>query len=715
MRLSVVISAFNEGAVLLRTVEDLLPSALALGGEILVVDDGSTDGSGESVARRFPTVRVVRQDTRQGVARSKAAGATSARGDVLLFVDGHVKVEPEAVRRLVEDVEAAGDGVAVTPAVAALDVRAWRTDTSTVGHGYEFDLLTLDCRWRRLDELRRVRDAPGDLYESPAFIGCAVAMSRSWYHTLWGFDRRMRTWGVEDLDLSLKCWLMGGRILHDPRALVAHRFRDVFDVYDVPAHDVVVNELLLARKAFTSSVWERWLARRQDRAMLVLPDVPEGVWARAWTLFDRVRDDVDTERTYLHGHRARDEFWYASRFGLTWPTLAGAVAAAHAVVHASPSPSQGPPPPPTVEIQVNQSPGTSDDLVRGLCLHPPARSLVNCRIRLTSASAAPVTIFLSDPSGRLNFPAPGVTSKTVTLPVSQAFVTFQVSGDGPSAALGDAVIEARVGSAAGPVCGRRGMSVVSVSPAQMVLTQGGNYTLVGNSYGVAGGVAVSFDSSGRLLPAGVDCSAPQLTTLRTAIMQESSNFMITTTWDTPTIAWAASAASGTAVTVPASMIQTTTYDPTVAQPVNDGLAGAAPLYSRDAAALTRPLSCPGGAVAHSNDTPSHTAPPTLQQPVTSGGATVGTVTWTHRVGTSRKEHFRTFAVAFNTATNRFCALRQAAWDLDVSTQHAGPQHAAVSADGPATVTPATGVQANNAATRTVTAAAGPATVNFTKP
>jgi hypothetical protein len=265
-----------------------------------------------------------------------------------------------------------------------------------------------------------------------------------------------------------------------------------------------------------------------------------------------------------------------------------------------------------------------------------------------------------------------------------------------------------VGSATGPVCGTKRVTVVSFNPAAMILTQGGNYGFVGNSYTVPGGVAVSYSSSATIHPSGVDCSVPQLTTLRVGIMQESSNFIITTTYDSPTITWAPGVPSGFTVTVPTSLRFTTSYDPSVAQPVNDGLAGASPLYSKAPAALRRSLGCPGGAAATSNDTPSHDVTPTLSLPF----VTVGTVTWT-LVNTTRREHFRTFCVIFNTSTNQFCALLQAVWDLNVDSLAAN-QHATVTSDTPATANPAVGVQANSAPTTETTASvAGDTTI--TKP
>lgn len=318
MRASIVIAACNEGDALVRTLESCIEAAPP-DCELVVVDDASSDGSAAMAAECFPIVRLVRQDRRTGASPSKALGARQARGERLVFMDAHCKPEPGAIMRLLEAAERHEDAI-ITPAIAPLDVAQWRTDLSQLGHGYAFDLQRFECGWLPLDELRSVDG--GSLYESPALIGCACAVSRDLYQRLWGFDPHMRSWGVEDLDFGLKAWLLGARILHEPRAVVGHRFRSSFDNYEVPIEDLLMNQLRMARKQFTPAVWESWLDSTRARVERQVDGHPEGVWARTWNLFEANRRSVERERSYLQSHRLHDEFWYARRFGLDWPRLA---------------------------------------------------------------------------------------------------------------------------------------------------------------------------------------------------------------------------------------------------------------------------------------------------------------------------------------------------------------------------------------------------------
>ncbi|HUY88541.1 MAG TPA: galactosyltransferase-related protein, partial [Pirellulales bacterium] len=214
-----------------------------------------------------------------------------------------------------------------------------------IGHGYFLELEEFHCGWLPLGELRGTWKGPRKFYESPALIGCALAVGRELYENLGGFDPNMRYWGVEDLDFGLKSWLMGCPILHDPDAVIGHRFRAAFDNFSVPMEHLLANQLRMARKNFTEATWSDWVDRCRARHVGRIADHPEGLWALAWELFQAGRASVEHERTMLLGHRRHDEFWYAERFGLEWPRLASTAAGSlpqALFVEPSPSPSPAP-------------------------------------------------------------------------------------------------------------------------------------------------------------------------------------------------------------------------------------------------------------------------------------------------------------------------------------------------------------------------------------
>lgn len=324
MRASLIIAAHNEGESLMHTLQTCDDSAVDFEYETIVVDDASTDGSVDRALSSFPHIRATRTSTRTGASPAKALGASLASGDVLIFLDGHTNPEPGALNRLAEDVEALDGQAVITPTLSQLDVGTWRNTPDQRGHGYALDLRSMSASWQPLADMNVFQAAGRRFYESPTLVGCALAVSRSLYERLRGFDPHMRVYGVEDLDFGLKAWLMGFRVLHDPVPVVGHRFRTVFDNYTVPVEQVLANQMRMARKNFTESVWSQWLDEARTRNMGRLPDRPEGLWARAWELFKRDYGSVEQEKAYLQARRTRDEIWFAEYFGLDWPALLAA-------------------------------------------------------------------------------------------------------------------------------------------------------------------------------------------------------------------------------------------------------------------------------------------------------------------------------------------------------------------------------------------------------
>jgi len=83
----------------------------------------------------------------------------------------------------------------------------------------------------------------------------------------------------------------------------------------------MANQLRMARKNFTETIWSYWVQAARERFSQASLDVPEGIWARGWALFEAGRESVEQERAYLLAHRVHDEFWYARYFALDWPQV----------------------------------------------------------------------------------------------------------------------------------------------------------------------------------------------------------------------------------------------------------------------------------------------------------------------------------------------------------------------------------------------------------
>lgn len=90
--ISVVIPAYNERSRLPRTLDEILPflTGRFRSFEVIVVDDGSSDGTGDEVREkvvRHPEVRLLTQPVNLGKGAAVRRGCLEARGDFVLFMD----------------------------------------------------------------------------------------------------------------------------------------------------------------------------------------------------------------------------------------------------------------------------------------------------------------------------------------------------------------------------------------------------------------------------------------------------------------------------------------------------------------------------------------------------------------------------------------------------------------------------------------------------
>jgi glycosyltransferase involved in cell wall biosynthesis len=103
-RLSVVIPVYNERA----TIEEVLKrvQAVPLDKEVVVVDDGSTDGTGELLrGLHDPDVRVIVQTPNRGKGAALRRGFAEARGAIVIVQDADLEYDPADYAQLLEPIE----------------------------------------------------------------------------------------------------------------------------------------------------------------------------------------------------------------------------------------------------------------------------------------------------------------------------------------------------------------------------------------------------------------------------------------------------------------------------------------------------------------------------------------------------------------------------------------------------------------------------------
>lgn len=221
--ISVVIPTWN-GLELLEMSLPPLVEALRVHGnpddEIIVVDNGSEDGTVEALARRadeFPGVRVIALDRNEGYGGATNRGAADAKNPALLFLNNDMVVEPDFVQPLLDVFGEEPDVFGVSCQIDFMDPDRPRWETGKV-HAEQRNGLVRLFHLDRFDEDK--------IY--PIFFagGGASAFDRERFRGLGGFDEAVFSpVYIEDVDLGYRAWKRGWPSLLAPKSRVHHKHR----------------------------------------------------------------------------------------------------------------------------------------------------------------------------------------------------------------------------------------------------------------------------------------------------------------------------------------------------------------------------------------------------------------------------------------------------------------------------------------------------------
>ncbi len=285
MRPCVVVVAHNEGDELPATVDAMLATTPA-DTEIIVVDDQSDDGSPERV-QEAPGLTVLRTTARGGVTGSRNFGAAAATGDVLIFSDGHVRTEPNWLEGLMAGFEDPAVGAAA-PVVSSLD------GTGYPGYGFTWRSPKLGTAW-----LTKPAERPEPV---PMLCGCFMAVRRTTFEGLGGFDAGLTLWGMEDAELSLCVWRLGLECRVVPTSRIRHKFRKTFPYNGVNWAMTLANTLRVATVHLPQPAMARVFAHYAAH-----PQFPEAA--------ERLADsDAFARRTWMDAEAEHDGAWFIDRF-----------------------------------------------------------------------------------------------------------------------------------------------------------------------------------------------------------------------------------------------------------------------------------------------------------------------------------------------------------------------------------------------------------------
>ncbi|HZR24996.1 MAG TPA: glycosyltransferase family 2 protein [Vicinamibacterales bacterium] len=212
--LSIVVVSFNARADLERCLESLHAAPPAHPHEILVVDNQSTDGSVEA-AKRWPDVKVLVNAANVGFAAANNIGIRQSRGDLLLLLNSDTVVPPDAIDRLIAEVDADPSVAVVGPRLVDANGRAELSFGDMISPLSEWRQKRLQRRQSDVERLTRVRR------EVDWVSGACLLVRRADADAVGGLDERYFMY-AEDVDFCAAIRARGRRVLFVPDVQITH-------------------------------------------------------------------------------------------------------------------------------------------------------------------------------------------------------------------------------------------------------------------------------------------------------------------------------------------------------------------------------------------------------------------------------------------------------------------------------------------------------------
>jgi len=209
---SIVMVTYNAAAWARRALQAVIENTEPRY-EMIVVDNGSTDGTSELLGNEVRNAQLILNERNHGFGPANTQGAGHAIGRYLLFLNNDALVQPGWLPPLLEAIEA-------NERIAAVGPRLLNLDGSLQGAGHLVARTGSTVAYGFGDPADRVE------YRFPRVVdylsGACLMVRRSSFNEVGGFDPVYGLGYFEEADLCLSLAERGYRVVYEPRSLVAH-------------------------------------------------------------------------------------------------------------------------------------------------------------------------------------------------------------------------------------------------------------------------------------------------------------------------------------------------------------------------------------------------------------------------------------------------------------------------------------------------------------
>ena len=219
---SVVVVNWNTAHMLQRCLASLEAERGTAGLEVIVVDNGSTDGSQGLVLKTFPQVQLIANKENKGFSIANNQGVAASTGRYVFLLNSDTEVEAGSLRALIEYGDANPSAGIIGPQLLNFDGslqpsgRRFPTPLSTVATLFGVERL-----------MGRPSYGTRCSYSMPAVVdevsGAAMVVRREAIEKVGGLDESF-AWGYEDVDLCRRVQQAGWRVHYFPGAKIKHEW-----------------------------------------------------------------------------------------------------------------------------------------------------------------------------------------------------------------------------------------------------------------------------------------------------------------------------------------------------------------------------------------------------------------------------------------------------------------------------------------------------------